>query len=187
MNHLLRGWKGKSLICCLFCERKNRSMQKPSTFTATLHTQQILMCSLGLILDTHLMFPQQLYSVKFKMKLDFLIWTQDGSYNLFKIHIVTLCIFIVHDIKLEMAISFWICCWDDARCQVAISEQDQLNILDSSQFTRKKVQHLYSCKFTARRLSAYSLHHWSYDATQLFSFQFKPKYNLTVVNIFTQR
>ena len=99
MNHLLRGWKGKSLICCLFCERKNRSMQKPSTFTATLHTQQILMCSLGLILDTHLMFPQQLYSVKFKMKLDFLIWTQDGSYNLFKIHIVTLCIFIVHDIN----------------------------------------------------------------------------------------
>ena len=71
-------------------------------------------------------------------------------YNLFKIHIVTLCIFIVHDIKLEMAISFRICCWDDARCQVAISEQDQLNILDSSQFTRKKVQHLYSCKFTAK-------------------------------------
>ena len=79
MNHFKRGWKGKSLICCLFCERKNRSMQKPSTLTATLHTQQILTCSLGLILDTHLMFPQQLYSVKFKMKLDFLIWTQDGS------------------------------------------------------------------------------------------------------------
>ena len=28
------------------------------------------MSGLGLILDTHLMFPQQLYSVKFKMKLE---------------------------------------------------------------------------------------------------------------------